>query len=325
MAKRSTRRQFIHSTSAAGLLAGAAGPACSRKEETAKEPAKEATMIDFDRSFFTWTSKPYTPHPHYVNDGGMAQGAGSIRDVRIQYEAVCEVRNDTTGHVEELYLLHPCLGEYTIPKKDFFMVPSKEFRVIFTRTHSIPIALRPSTETEAVKARAHNFDSTKFTTRRHGRVTTLATPKDVIDATLAGKPLNSRIRIRDAARNCTLTLEFPVRTMNLNVEEGLYQVDTGPLPLPDLNTWDGMRPSRAFLSHVAFSRPDAAEFILRREVEPSDRDKEWLFAVRGKWRWELRDPKNPPPGHPPRPAWPFGYNETMRFDSANEFVCAEIG
>jgi hypothetical protein len=32
---------------------------------------------------------------------------------------------------------------------------------------------------------------------------------------------------------------------------------------------------------------DFAEFIPRREVEPSDEDKKWLFQVRGKWRWSF--------------------------------------
>jgi len=332
MASRSSRREFLRTTAAAAALGAGGGAACGPRpsdKEAAPNPAaatgtaKDRPMIDFDRSYFTWTSKPYVQHPYYVNDGGMVQGPGSVRDVRIQYEALCEVRDEKTGHVEELFLLHPCLGEYTIPQRDFFMIPVKEFRVIFSRTHSIPIALRPSTETEKVAPRPHNFDALRFTTRHHARATALATHRQVIDATLANKPMNCRTRFRDPASGCTVTLEYPVRTMNLNANEQLFQIDTGPLPLPDLKGWDGQRPARAFLAHVATSRFDFAEFILRREVEPSDRDKEWLFKVRGKWRWDLRDPKNPPPGHPPRPAWPFAYNETVRLDATNEFLCAE--
>jgi hypothetical protein len=55
-----------------------------------------------------------------------------------------------------------------------------------------------------------------------------------------------------------------------------------------MNGWDGTRPKRAFLTFVASSGFDFAEFILRREVEPSEEDKKWLFQLRGKWRWELR-------------------------------------
>ena len=323
MKTRASRREFLRAGAAAALAAGAASCTKSSVPENAKTEAQQP-MIDFDRSYFTWTSKPYEPHPYYVNDGGMTQGPGSIRDVRIQYDALCTIRNTATNQVEELYLLQPCLGEYTIPQRDFFMMPSTEFRVIFSRTHGIPIARRPSTEVEQVEPRPHKFAATRFTTRHYDRSTRLTSAKEVIDATLADKPLNARTVVRDNARGYVLTLEYPVRTMNVNVEEGLYQIDTGPLPLPDMKTWDGVRPARAFLSHVAFSRFDFAEFILRREVEPSDEDKKWAFQVRGKWRWELRDPKNPPPGHPPRPPWPTVYNETVRLDTTNELLSAEV-
>ena len=280
-------------------------------------------MIDFDRSYFTWTSRPYEPHPHYVNDGGMTQGAGSIRDVRIQYDARCTIRNNATNHGRGA-LPAPALSGRVYDSPAGFLHDAE---------HRIPCDLLahprhsdrapPSTEVETLEPRPHKFTATRFTTRHYDRFSRLTSAREVIDATLADKPLNARTVVRDNARGYVLTLEYPIRTMNVNVEEGLFQVDTGPLPLPDMKTWDGARPARAFLSHVAFSRFDFAEFILRREVEPSDEDKKWLFQVRGKWRWELRDPKNPPPGHPPRPPWPTVYNETMRFDTTNEFLTAE--
>ena len=46
------------------------------------------------------------------------------------------------------------------------------------------------------------------------------------------------------------------------------------MPLPDMNTYDDKCRMRAFLSHVASSDFDFAEFILRREVEPSEEDKQ---------------------------------------------------
>jgi len=248
-----------------------------------------------------------------------------VRDVRILYAAKCDITNHTTGQVEELFLLQPCLGEWTIPKRDFFIMPSNEFQVIYTRTHSIPIAKRPSNEAEVKKPQPlSKFAATRFTTRTYPRLTRLATTKEVIGATVANTPMNGRTIYRDDIRGYTVLLEYPVRTMTVSAEQDLFQVNTGPVPLPDINTWDGIRPGRAFLAYVAFSQFDFAEFILRREVEPSDEDKKWLHKIRGKWRWELRDPKNPPSGHPPRPPWPNVYNETLRLKATNEFLCAEI-
>ena len=324
MTDKSTRREFLQST--AGAAAVCAATTIPDGTPAAKAGPQDATspMVDFDRSFFTWTSKPWVPNPVYIHAGGMVQGAGSVRNVRILYEAKCDITSHATGQVEELFLLHPCRSEYTIPERDFFQLPSGEFRVIFTRTRRIPIAKQPSTEPEDVRPGQLNFAATRFTTRNFSQFSVLSSPQQVIEATLSEQPLNARTTYRDEAAGYTISIEYPVRTINLNVEAGLFQVDTGPVPLPDITSWEGGLPTRCFLTFVGFSRFDSAEFILRREVEPSDEDKQWLHARRGNWRWELRDPSSPPPGHPPRPAWPTVYNETMTLRTTNEILCADV-
>ena len=281
------------------------------------------SMIDFDRSFTTWTGKPYELHPHYVNDGGMVQTAGSVRDVRIGYEATCSITNHNTGHVEELFLLHPCLGEFTIPKQDFFLLPSYEFRVIFTPTHQIPID-RPASVAQLQRTpQHHRFQGFKLRTRTFPQSSTLTTVEEVIKATLANRPLNVRTTYQDSDGYHTISLQYPARTVNVNVGESLFQVDTGPVPFSEMSGWEGKRPLFAFLSFITFSSFNSAEFILRREVEPSEEDKKWLHQIRGKWRWELRDPSNFPPGHPPRHPWPSVYNEVRVVPAHNEFLCAD--
>ena len=52
----------------------------------------------------------------------------------------------------EIFLLQPCLAEYTIADRNLFQVPSQEFRVALSRTHGIPIASRPSSGMRADRA-----------------------------------------------------------------------------------------------------------------------------------------------------------------------------
>lgn len=326
MNRKANRREFLQTTTGAAAVGTVLGlPACAPQEQPdqASGPAPEA-MIDFERSFFTWTSHPFELDPHYINSGGMTQGAGSVRNVRVTYDAKCDITNTKTGETEELFLLSPCRSEYTIPKEEFFQLPSGEWRVVFSRTHKIPLARKPSTEEEKSKAGELNLADTRFTTRTHSNFAVLTSAQQVIEATLANKPVNARTTYADEAAGYSWAIEYPARTMNLNVEEGLFQVDTGPIPLPDMNSYDGKRPMRAFLSYVAFSEFDSAEFILRREVEPSEEDKKFLFQSPGKWRYTLRDPNNPPPGHPPRPNWPTVFNETKVLKASNLFLSAEI-
>ncbi len=326
MKRKANRREFLQTTAGAAAVGTVLGlPGCAPQEQPdqAATPAPE-TMIDFERSFFTWTSHPFEPDPHYINAGGMTQGAGSVRNVRVTYEAKCDITNTKTGETEELFLLSPCRSEYTIPKEEFFQLPSGEWRVLFSRTHRISLTRRPSTEDGKAEASTLNLADARFTTRTHSNFAALTSAKEVIEATLANKPLNARTTYEDEAAGYKWAIEYPARTMNLNVEEGLFQVDTGPIPLPDMSSYDGKRPMRAFLSFVAFSEFDSAEFILRREVEPSEEDKKWLFQSPGKWRYTLRDPNNPPQDHPPRPNWPTIYNETMVIKTSNQFLSAEI-
>ena len=326
MNRKANRREFLQTTAGAAAVGTVLGlPACAPQEQPdqASGPAPEA-MIDFERSFFTWTSQPFKPDPHYINAGGMTQGEGSVRNVRVTYDAKCDITNTKTGETEELFLLSPCRSEYTIPKEEFFQLPSGEWRVCYSRTHRIPLGRRPSTEEEKSQASELNLADTRFTTRMHSNFAVLRSAQEVIDATLADKPLNARTTYEDEVGGYSWALEYPVRTMNLNPEEGLFQIDTGPIPFPDMNSYDGKRPMRALLSYVAFSEFDSAEFILRREVEPSEEDKKWLFQSPGKWRYTLRDPNNPPPGHPPRPNWPKIYNETKVLKTSNLFLSAEI-
>ncbi len=302
MRPKPTRREFLQS-SAVSTLAGATGlPACSPSPDTSGQPeVATRSMLDFERSFFGRTSKPYIPDPDYVHDGGMVQGGGSIRDTRKTYESKCDITNLDTGHVKELFLFQPCRAEYTIAKRDLFQLPSREYRVVHSRTHNIPIAKRPSMESGDRKVRLLGFKSARFTTRTYPDFTVLTSANEVIEATQSPKPLNARTAFQNEAEGYRFSIEFPIRTISLNLEEDLFQVNTGPVPLPDMKTWDGERPSRVFLAFVAFSGLDFAEFILRREIEPSEEEKQWFHQRRGKWRWELREPENPPPGHPPRP------------------------
>ncbi|MDE2727628.1 MAG: hypothetical protein OXI19_06370, partial [Gemmatimonadota bacterium] len=120
-----------------------------------------------------------------------------------------------------------------------------------------------------------------------------------------------------ADRSLKVTLEFPVDLININEEDAEFQVCTGPVVLPDLETWDGSEVHRVFLADAAVSGFDHAEFILRREIEAAEREKHWYEAPRGRDRLELNDPEHPPPDYPPSRPRPLVYNETWEKETEN--------
>ncbi len=284
---------------------------------------RAAPVIDFARSHFTWDHLPHEPDPDYKYPGGFVGEPGDAYHVRIGYDAVCTISRDDDAPPLEIFLLQPCLAEYTIADRNLFQVPSQEFRVALSRTHGIPIARSPSTEREPAAATPHagRFAGTDFTTHEVPDARVTRDTGEVMRAVLAGRRLNARTTHHENALGLTVTLEYPIRTINIERTKGAFQVDTGPMALPDLATWDGATVSRVFLAHAAFSAWDRAEFILRREVEPLASEHWWL-EVRGRDRRALRDPSQTPtePPLPRRP--PTLYNETLVVTVRNEILIA---
>ena len=268
---------------------------------------------------------------------------GQAYQVRFHLEAACTVEDLDTGHRTEIYLGAPCRSEYTIARRNLFQIPSDEWRMAFSRSQSIPISRRPSNEAAEYTGTPleKQFHAHEIDIRQYDSEEALTDARAVVDATVNRDLMNGRIAWTDchdpdqpgqtdqadqvnqtgqagrADRNMQVTLEFPVDLININEEDAEFQVCTGPVVLPDLETWDGREVHRVFLADAAISGFDHAEFILRREIEAAEREKHWYEAPRGRDRLELNDPENPPPDYPPRRPRPLVYNETWEKETEN--------
>ena len=57
-------------------------------------------------------------------------------------------------------------------------------------------------------------------------------------------------------------IEYPVKTMNISLENSLYQVDTGPVAIPDLTKRYDPPLDSLRLAFVAFNAPTFADFVV---------------------------------------------------------------
>ena len=281
-------------------------------------------MIDFPRSFFTWKTFPWQPDPYYKYAGGFVGKEGDVRHVRFSLEARCVIFDESGGQKTELFVGAPCRSEYTIPRRDFFQIPSDEFRMAFSRTHQVPIARRPSSETEPAGGRelSSSFQEHGVSLREHLHPIELRASEQIVEATLANALLNACCTYRDPQRDLRVSVEFPVDLINVNRKGATFQVCTGPLILPDLTTWNGQGVGRVFLAEVAFTAFDYVEFILRREVAAAAEELTWLHRPEGRDRLELHDPANKPPGYPPPRPSPKVYHEVWALQSENVLLRA---
>jgi len=282
-------------------------------------------MINFPRSTFCWKSNPWQQDPYYRYTGGFVGKHGQTYHVRFNLEALCVITDETTSKNTEIFLSAPCRTEYTIATRNLFQVPSSEFRYSFSRGYRLQIAKRPSNEAEITTVAKlddvhleHHLDI-----RRYLDTTELKTVQSIVKATLANDVLNAVSTYRDNARGLTITVQYPVNLINLNVADQEFQVCTGPIVLPDLATWNGREVTRVFLAHASFTHFDHVEFILQREVNASDSEREWLDAPRGRDRYELIDNNKRPPNYPVQRPNPTVFNETWELAASNIILRAE--
>ncbi|MGN6360660.1 MAG: hypothetical protein ACTHNK_09740, partial [Thermomicrobiales bacterium] len=67
-------------------------------------------------------------------------------------------------------------------------------------------------------------------------------------------------------RHLHAVLEYPIKTMNFHPERRRFQVDTGPLIVPDLAATEEHWMDTLALAHIVYNTFDRAEFICRRPV-----------------------------------------------------------
>lgn len=187
-------------------------------------------------------------------------------NARIQVEARCLLQRPGTEG-EQFLMFASCKSEDTYAERDLFRNPvtdpSYDFSGIFSPDRFRIERVFVSSERESLDT---GLIADRFTeVRRHvveaPDAEPLLTKEAIVAATLAGRVVVARNEITDQAGDVTAVLEYPVKTMNVNPERGMFQTDTGPIPYYDF-TDDSPDPMRRFRwAYCAFNEFEGAYFI----------------------------------------------------------------
>jgi hypothetical protein len=203
---------------------------------------------DFSRSFVTFVTRE------------------RANNARIQVEARCAVSDTRSGGSEEYFLVASCKGEDTYGSGGLFLEPSYDFCGIFSAREFILIrAGVPYHPRDTVGANRDLFDDVLFHIRMV-EAEALVTNEAIVQATLANRVVNGRVEIADPAGRYRACLEFPIKTMNVNDMRNVYQVDTGPVLLPDFASSRERMVERFQLAFIAYNRPDEAYFVIQEPI-----------------------------------------------------------
>lgn len=207
---------------------------------------------DFSRSFITFVTKERS------------------NNARIQVEARCEIFDQQTGKSEDYYLVASCKGEDTYGTGRLFLEPSYDFCMIYSAADFMIIRTHGNAErnnTTVGENRGFFLDVHFHIKLVEAEL--LPDNKAVAAATLDNRRLNGRTEIVSPNGRYRAIMEFPVKTMNVNDIQWIYQVDTGPILLPDFESEQSEQKrmvERFQLAFVAYNKDDEAYFVI---LEPT--------------------------------------------------------
>ncbi len=199
----------------------------------------------------------------------------SLNNARIQLESRCLIRDQQTDVTTEYVLGAACKTERVGVQQEIWTEPNADFCPILSQDYFLnlkswdknnkgvmlyPPSLGPQPERQLGKV-AEAFDQIKINVRLvEGEL--LPTVDAIVQATLADELLVGRIEFT-ALDRYAVTIDFPIKTINANEREHIYQTDTGPILFPDFSVPFTNVMETFHLAYVAYNCPDWAEFILR--------------------------------------------------------------
>ena len=234
--------------------------------------------FDFHRSFFTFRIDTLVKQPLTVTH----KPPFNLNNARIPIECRCVVTEKATDQSQSFVLGASCKTERVGVEGDIWLEPNADFCPIFSddRYLSLKTYSQVGTTMELFPPGSGSqsdrqsgliddtYDSVKIDmTECEG--TPLDSAQEIVEAVLANQNLVARTELENDRYHALI--EHPVKTINANERDWIYQTDTGPVLFPDLSVEPDAMLTSLELAYSAFNCPDWIEFIVRR-VTPTTSD-----------------------------------------------------
>ena len=224
---------------------------------------QHASVTDFYRSFLRFRIDLKITQPRTVSQ----PPPFTLNNARFPLESVLRLTQPaaTGGKTTQYVLGSSCKAEqvhvtenvWHDPAADMCLVASpEEFLVIksWDRNHR-GVMLSPPTlgeQPERQVGRCSEAFTALNLTHKVADARLLTSTEEIVDAVLNDRPLVSQTEY--ALENGThVFLEYPVKVVNASERELFYQVDTGPVLIPDVTSFDGVHEismlRQAFMAH----------------------------------------------------------------------------
>jgi hypothetical protein len=198
---------------------------------------------------------------------------GPQRDdgARVPIDAACTLIDESSDYEDTFYLIAPCRSEGMYKDDRLFFMPNWDWRAIFNASERVILRKYWESEPDNVSdlsrlAQYGDGLGAIVQLKHHSETRPLTEYTQVVEEALGTRPIVARTEIFGPDRRVRAILEYPVRTMNARTTPPRFQVDTGPLIVPNFESEAEHAIERFDVAHVGYNVYDKAEFILRRPV-----------------------------------------------------------
>lgn len=227
-------------------------------------------VLDFARSTMTFRIDLDKVPPRTLSHRPPYQ----VNNARVVLECRCRIRDRATGRVHTVVLGATCKTERVGGDADLWLMPNGDFIPIFSDDEFMHIKSfaragmgsqlePPGTGEQPDRLRVPitgTFDRVHLdVVERAGE--RLEGAAAIVGAVLANDRLVGIHRIE--SDRYVAEIEYPVKTINANERDWVYQTDTGPILFPDLDGEPDELLTRLELAFTAANSPTWAEFIVR--------------------------------------------------------------
>ena len=264
------RRTFLKSLPAS--LAVGAATVSAAEQVTHNEPELQTTE---DREQAT-----QSPGEIECLDYGLSFicNKASFNAVRFWIESRTTLVDLQAGTSEVFYQCGACKSEHTFAEENLFIEDNYDFLPILGGRNWL-IFRRPCRISETYRqVREDVWGEPDLKLRYGAGVTELDSFEEIRDATAQGRPIVAQTEIRNDETSLKAVIEYPVKTMNISLDNSVYQVDTGPVAYPDLTRRFDLSIECLSLAFVAFNVPHFADFIIEQPT-PVVQDEQELARV----------------------------------------------
>ncbi len=227
-------------------------------------------VLDFGRSTMQFRIDLDTTPPKTLSH----EPPYRMNNARVQIDCVCRVTERASGRLMTFVLGGDCKTEQVGATADLFLLPNADFIPVFSddsfmhiktfaRAGTVSQAYPPGSGEQGdrlVTGIDGSFDRVHLDLVER-EAEKLPDGQAIVDAVLANDLLVGVHRLTNGRYDASV--EYPVRTINANERDIVFQTDTGPILVPDLDREPDDLLSGMELAFTAANAADWAQWIIR--------------------------------------------------------------